>query len=490
MKNVLFILCDQLRKDSLGCYGNPYAETPNLDRLAQNSVQFTRNYVANPICMPNRHTLFSGMYPRNHGVWTNGLLVRDSGDNLMHYLSENGYQTASIGKIHFEPDGCGAEDGSMESEELWKKKPEMNDFHGPFWGFDYIELADRHHGASGHMVDWFRKKGGTEEMFCSKLNPNDPETGVDPVPEELHSTAFVGERMCHYLEHIRAKDKPFFAVASFPDPHHPFIVPKSSAQRWENREVKPPIGTKEELSDRPMRYLQQAKGEWSRQGVKPAAYPDGLPESAARQRFAYTYAMVEMIDTQVGRILKTLDNLGLSEDTIVVFTSDHGELLGDYGLWMKGPFFLEGLLSTPLLISVPGYQHNGAVDHLFSSVDLAPTLCGLLGLEPSYYCDGQDQSAIWDAGLTETLRKSCLVEYRNGYGEKDCNYKVLITQDYKYVYNQKGERELFDLKNDGAERTNLLGNGRSHEYEPVMQSLLMQELLKTESKRPKQISLA
>ena len=200
--------------------------------------------------------------------------------------------------------------------------------------------------------------------------------------------------------------------------------------------------------------------------------------------------MVEMIDTQVGRILKTLDNLGLSEDTIVVFTSDHGELLGDYGLWMKGPFFLEGLLSTPLLISVPGYQHNGAVDHLFSSVDLAPTLCGLLGLEPSYYCDGQDQSPIWDAGLNETLRKSCLVEYRNGYGEKDCNYKVLITQDYKYVYNQKGERELFDLKNDGAERTNLLGNGRSHEYEPVMQSLLMQELLKTESKRPKQISLA
>ena len=165
MKNILFILCDQLRKDSLGCYGNPYAVTPHLDALAGRSTRFTRNYVANPICMPNRHSLFSGMYPRNHGVWTNGLLVPDCGDNLMHHLSKHGYQTASIGKIHFEPDGCSAECGSMESEDLWQKNPKMNDFHGPFWGFDYIELADRHHGTSGHMTEWFQKR--VEHRKCT-----------------------------------------------------------------------------------------------------------------------------------------------------------------------------------------------------------------------------------------------------------------------------------------------------------------------------------
>ena len=490
MKNILFILCDQLRKDSLGCYGNPYAVTPHLDALAGRSTRFTRNYVVNPICMPNRHSLFSGMYPRNHGVWTNGLLVPDCGDNLMHHLSKHGYQTASIGKIHFEPDGCSAECGSMESEDLWQKNPKMNDFHGPFWGFDYIELADRHHGTSGHMTEWFQKKGGTQEMYRTRCHPLDTQTGVDPVAEELHSSAFVGERMCHYLKHIRAQDKPFFAVASFPDPHHPFIVPESSAKRWAGRPTKEPVGSPEDLQGRPARYLQQFCGEWSRQGPKQAQHPHGLPNELTQQRLEATYAMVEMIDTQIGNILQTLDELNLTKDTIIVFTSDHGELLGDFGLWTKGPFFFEGLVSTPLLISVPECTNEKVYDCLFSAVDLVPTLCGLLGLPLPYYCDGIDQSELWREGAKTPCRKACLIEYRNGYGAKDCNYKVLVTQQYKYGYSQLGEMELTDLYHDPFEKVNQMNDAKYSAVSEEMLHLLMQELLKSESKRPRQVSLA
>lgn len=481
-------MCDQLRKDSLGCYGNPYASTPNLDRLAQRSLCFTRNYVVNPICMPNRLSLFTGMYPHNHGIWTNGLLIPESKDTLMSHLSQHGYQTASIGKIHFEPGGCPAAAGSRESDEWWETDPKADDFHGPFWGFDYIELADGHHGPSGHMRRWFREKGGTDEMYHTISHPQDSGTGYDPVPEEFHSSAFVGERMCHYLTCIRDPKKPFFAIASFPDPHLPFISPKTALERWKGKPLKEPYGCSDDLNCRPERYRQMLNGEWSRSGLKKAKHSGGISKELSQARLENTYAMVEMIDTQVGRILDTLHEQGLEKDTIIVFTSDHGELLGDYGLWTKGPFFFEGLISTPLLLSIPGRQ-PGTFDALFSAVDLAPTLCGLLDLPVPYYCDGMNLSrTILDKKIVH--RDACLVEYRNGYGSCDCSHKVLITQRYKYVHSQNGDRELTDLEEDPQEKRNLLHEDPQNPLGDHMMKLLLEELLSTESKRPKQLSLA
>lgn len=438
--------------------------------------------------MPNRLSLFTGMYPRNHGIWTNGLLIPESKDTLMHHLSRHGYQTASIGKIHFEPGGCPITAGSRESNEWWETDPRADNFHGPFWGFDYIELADKHHGPSGHMLRWFQEKGGTDEMYHTVTHPQDNGTGYDPVPEELHSTAFVGERMCHYLSHIRDPKRPFFAVASFPDPHHPFISPKTALERWKGKMLKDPYGSPDDLKCRPERYRQMLNGEWSRSGLKNAKHPGGISGELCKARLENTYAMVEMIDTQVGRILHTLRKLNLENDTIVVFTSDHGELLGDFGLWTKGPFFFEGLISTPLLLSIPGREPE-TFDDLFSAVDLAPTLCGVLGLPVPYYCDGIDLSrAILDKKMIS--RDACLVEYRNGYGSCDCNHKVLITQRYKYIHSQNGDRELTDLQEDPQERRNLLYEDSRNPLGEQMMRLLLEKLLATESKRPLQLSLA
>lgn len=486
-KNVLVIMCDQLRKDCLGCYGNTAIHTPNIDALAKESVQCVRNYAANPICMPNRLTLFSGMYPKNHGIWTNGLLIKDEGYTLMHHLQQNGYQTASIGKIHFEPTGCAADCGSKESNAWWNANPDADNFHGPFWGFDYIELIDNHQGIGGHMKKWFYAHGGKDEMFSGKDHTLERITGPDSVPKELHSSAFVGIRTCNYLTEIRDKNKPFFAVASFPDPHHPFTSPQECYDQVKYRHLQPPVGDPEDLKTRPARYQQQYQGAWDRSGVHEISQPNGISEELARERTLHTYAMIELIDEYVGKILTTLKEQGLWENTIVVFTSDHGELLGDHGLWTKGPFFYEGLISTPLLVKAPKMK-AGICDEMISAVDFAPTLCDMLELPIPFYMDGISQKNTLLGGLA--VREQCMLEYRNGYFENDLNHKVLITKDFKYALCQTGEEELTDLSADPQERKNIAADEQYSMQKQKMKEALLMEMLRTESKKPYQLSLA
>lgn len=487
--NVLVIMCDQLRKDCLGCYGNEYIETPNIDKLAKESIICSRNYVANPICMPNRLSLFSGMYPRNHGLWTNGLLIKDRGYTLMHSLNSFGYQTASIGKIHFEPCGCEASSGSKESDDWWSSNPKAQDFHGPFWGFDYIELADKHHGESGHMIKWFKDNGGKPEMFTSKEGHTiEDETGWDDVPKNLHSSSFVGERMCNYLKNIRNKEKPFFAVASFPDPHHPFTAPKVCYDKVHDKPFKKPIGSPDDLLSRPTRYKQMQEGIWNRNGISKSENRLGIGEELAKERTLNTYGMIELIDENVGKIIDELKSQNLWDNTIVIFTSDHGDLLGDFGLWKKGPFFFNGLVNTPLLVHIPKVAPRKC-DNLISSVDLAPTICSLLKLPVPYYMDGLSQDDVL-VGKEKQKRKNCMIEYHNGYFENDLCYKVLITDRYKYCLCQTGEEELTDLTLDPNEINNVANNPEYKNTVTELKSELLLQVMKTESKVPLQLSLA
>ncbi len=478
-KNVLVIICDQLRKDTLGCYGNKNISTPNIDDLFKDSVMYTRNYVANPICMPNRHTLFSGMYPHNHGVWTNGILTKDEDYNLMYHLKDNGYNTASIGKIHFEPNGGDVSNGSKECD-AWYKTDEGQNFHGPYRGFDYIELVNQHHGIGGHMIPWFYANGGTDEMFDTKEND------CYDVPKNLHSTAFVGERTSAYIR-SKEKDKPFFLVASFPDPHHPYSSPTECYNKIKDKEYSTPIGTADDLTTRPARYTQLLNGEWSRGKISAPSHLGGLSKEDGEKRIRHTYAMVELIDEYIGKIMNTLIEENLLDDTIIIFTADHGELLGDHGLWTKGPFFYEGLVSTPLAIKTPRATPRICED-LISAVDFAPTICDLLGVDIPYYMDGISQKSTLVADTN--LRNNCMIEYRNGYEKKDINYKVVLDKQYKYVLAQNGEQELNDMKNDPCEKTNLAGDKQYDEVIMQYKESLLLEMLKSESKKPLQYTHA
>ena len=485
---MLLILCDQLRKDCLGCYGNPSVKTPNIDKIAKNAMMFHRNYVVNPICSPNRMSIYSGMYSSNHGLWTNGILLEESDKTITSFLSEQGVQTASIGKIHFEPVEAGESSGSRESSELWNKNDTMNCFHGPYWGFDYMELHNVHGGLGNHMTKWFYANGGTDEMLKVAFSGNDSMAGTHKIPKNLTASAFVGDRTVNYLKNVRDKEQSFFLTASFTDPHHPFYAGEENTYKSTNHPLKTPIGTVEDLEIRPSHYKEMAQGKWSRKGSVEKNGHGCLTEIEKENRVVNTYAMIETIDENIGKILEELENQGIVEETAIIFTSDHGELLGDHGLWTKGPFYFEGLMSTPLLISTPDGE-KGETQALMSSIDLAPTICQFFGEEIPLWVDGVSCCDLLN-GTAKEMRETCMVEYRNGFGKSDMASKCIINQRYKYVLFENGEEELTDLIADKDEKTNLAMEKAFAPMVAEMSHLLLRHILSSQSKKENQISFA
>lgn len=480
--NVLFIMTDQQRKDSLGCYGNAVCRTPNLDQLAKQAVRFERSYVANPICMPSRMSMFTGRTPRSHGLWTNGLLI-DEQPTVAGHFARHGYMTGSIGKIHYSPTGT---DGHMESGSLWADGQGPLDWNGPYWGFEHVQLTIGHTAPVAHYGQWFREHGGTPQMRPRREVTGAPASGVRDIPAELHDSIFVADRTSAFIKQCAREHKPFFLVASFPDPHAPFDPPAEVAQQYPHDAVTMPVGGPLDLATRPSHYQQHYQGAWHRGGQKKPKHPQGLSQAHTRERIAHTYAMVDLIDRAVGRILQTLQEQGLDQETIVVFTSDHGELLGDHGLWLKGPFFYESLINVPLIIRAPDVA-PGVSDTMFSHLDLAPTLCEMTGLPAMPFVDGISQAAhLLDP--QKQVRDRCLVEYRSGYGDADVSSKVLVTHDLKYVRYQTGEEELTDLQADPKELRNVAADPTYRQERERLRMMLLDEVLKTERKGPEQLS--
>ncbi len=460
--NVLVILTDQQRRDSLGCYGNTVCRTPNLDRLAAAGTRFDRNYVANPICMPNRLSLFTGQHIHNHGLWTNGLLITPR-RTIADHFAHAGYQTASFGKIHFTP--FGGEAGNRESQAFWRGENADTNWQGPYWGFEHVELTIGHTAPIAHYGQWFAEHGGTDQMLIRNKLSTHNDCVTRPIPPELHDSAFVADRVVQFLSGAegsgRDPSRPFLAVASFPDPHHPFDPPESIAADYPLDCALPPVGGAEDLATRPVHYRQHFEGRWHRGGVRTdGGRSEGTDEQHRRERTSLTYGMVHLIDRNVGLIMQALESRGLMENTVVVFTSDHGELLGDHGLWAKGPFFYEGLINTPLIMAGAATPKGVVSQALFSDVDLAPTLCELSGVEIPGSVDGLSQMPVV-RGDKDAVRDSCLVEYRTGYGRRDNDAAVLVTRDEKYVRYTTGEEEFTDQVSDPQERTNL-ANQQSH----------------------------
>ena len=527
-KNLIIIICDQLRKDYLGCYGNPYVRTPNIDRIAADALCFDNCFVNNPICMPNRMSLFTGLYPHNHNQWTNGNQLEHTLPTLADYLAENGYSTASIGKIHFECTDCGANAPriSMEDHRLWKEKGDNIDWYGPYWGYQYVELTVGHSTAPiAHYGKWYHEHGGKDEWAKARVVDGFDACPVTVMPEKLHDSIFIGDRSADYIRNHANQEDPFFLVASFPDPHHPFQPPLETAKRYRNATVKMPINEEDDLLGRPRRYRYHKYGVWHRAGLLQPL--EGMPEEdlakcgkcadiiaefmdesilaglglashgdstgkshepapvsphERNQRIRNTYAMIDLIDQGVGMILEALQETGALDDTVLVFLSDHGELMGDHGLWLKGPFFYDGLIKTPLIIRDPEHA-AGKTSALTSSIDVFPTCCDLLHLPVPYRCDGVSQVPAFNG---KEMRSECLIEYRNGYLSNDDYTLVYIDQQYKFSQDRNGEYEMTNRINDPDENNNILSNGEHEELLNEYRNKTLQMLLSTPCRFPEQ----
>ena len=527
-KNLVIIMADQLRKDFLGCYGNAYVNTPNIDSIAGEALQFDNCYVNNPICQPNRMSIFTGLYPHSHGIWTNGIQLPHPIPTLADHLQENGYHTGSIGKLHFECTDCGPDAPmiSKEDHRYWKQVGDNFDWTGPYWGFEHVEFTNGHATKPlAHYGKWFHEHGGTDDMAKPQKIEGFDACPVTTMPESLHDSTFVGERSAAYIREHAGGDKPFFLLASFPDPHHPFNPPLETALRYQDTPVKMPVNEDDDLSTRPRHYRYHQLGIWHRAGLLQEidgmteedrakvgncaemisnfmdeeilkglgllthgdssgekSEPSKISPHERDQRIRNTYAMVDLIDKGVGQILEALKETGELENTVIVFTSDHGELMGDHGTWLKGPFFYDGLANVPLLVHVPGAE-GAKTGALASSIDIYPTCCELLGVPTPRSVAGVSQVGAFEG---KQPRKECLIEYRNGYFENDVNTMVYVDEKYKFAQYENGEFELTDRINDPEENVNLVHNGQNPELLAEYRNKLLMMVLKTGSRFPEQ----
>jgi arylsulfatase A-like enzyme len=470
--NILLILTDQQRCDTLSCYGSSFTSTPNLDRLASEGILFTRAYCAAPLCTPSRASIFTGQYQSRHGVWHTGVNFPENIRLASHLFNEAGYVTGYVGKAHFQAFG---DRDSLECTE-------GADFRcpSPYYGFQEAELASGHGagGLNGHYGAWVCSQVSAEDFarFRQDGEPLSKEWfGGDAydwdIPLRLHNSVWTADRSVAFLERRqkRKPGQPWFLCASFQDPHHNHGVPPEFNDRVDPAQVPDPDYVEGELDDKPPHFKEARQGKLDESAMRGqhSVFGQGYSvgyERASREDMrlgrAYYHTLVKLIDREVGRILAALEKSGQAKDTVVVFTTDHGELLGDHGLWMKGPFLYEPLVKVPLLMRWPaGLPSGQRQSGLFSQADLLPTLCAACGIPDSIGNGGFDghDALPWLRGQAGLIRDHAFVEAIDDPDK--LRLKTVVTPDRKltFYYGDYGKKygELYDLEKDPREKKNL-----------------------------------
>ncbi|MFW9880335.1 MAG: sulfatase, partial [Candidatus Thorarchaeota archaeon] len=381
--NVLFIITDQQRADHLGCAGNPDLKTPNLDKLASEGIRFTNTYVTNPMCMPNRATIFTGKYPSVHGVRSNGINLNPQIPTFTQTLLDNGYHTCSFGKIHLNFYG-GSYSWKFKSVEsmitsVFVDKEKQPPIPKPYYGLDEVEFTIGHGWAvGGHYLDWLEERN-TEYFKLVKYNAPklfDYIMYDTTIPEELYQTTYVTERTLSFLKRYSEGEygnKLFFLHCSFPDPHHPVSPPGKYKEMYnpDDLKISPTYQYIENVLDHEVLGVF-----FKRRNAR------GIPEERLRNFLAYTYGTVSMIDHGIGQILAALSSFGLEKNTIVIFTSDHGDFMGDHGIIMKGRAHYQGEVKVPFIWKIPGLTKPGIITNsLASSIDIPTTILNILNMK-------------------------------------------------------------------------------------------------------------
>ena len=446
--NILWICSDQQRFDTLGCYGNAFVHTPNLDRLANEGVLFEYAFSQSPVCTPSRACFLTGRYRRTTRTRQNGQCIPEDEVLVTRLLNEAGYTCGLSGKLHLSacnPSFCKHTERRINdgySVFHWSHHP------SPSWG-----TSDYEH--------WLREKG----MEYAGEPFGDSERARTSVPEQYHQTTWCVQKAINFIEELpaRTEDRPWlFSVNTF-DPHHPFDPPKEYLERYLDRldDIPLPNYAEGELDDKPVFQQIDHRGPYGSGAKKMAAEAPRIPDREHRLVRAAYWAMCDLIDAQVGRLLGALEDTGQRENTIVIFMSDHGEMLGDHGIYCKGPYFYEPAVRVPLIVSWPGVILQGRRSRaLVELCDLAPTLLDAAGLERH---PGMQGRSLWpllagDADL-HGHRDDVYCEYYNamtGHTDPPAHLTMVRTRRHKLVVTHGMEPgELYDLDADPQERRNL-----------------------------------
>ncbi|MBU2547474.1 MAG: sulfatase-like hydrolase/transferase [Proteobacteria bacterium] len=416
-RKILFITTDQQRYDSLGCNGGSVARTPVVDRLAAGGVRFRRAYCQNPVCMPARSTMLTGQYVRTHGVIANGVPLPEDAPGVAAYLKEKaGYKTALLGKAHFEP--------GFDLTGRWRENTRAARGETGYWrGFD-VSIQAQHIPAFGraavaHYGRWLKKNHPEHVASFAPLldaegggDTGAPETKNNPIPRPWYHTDWVADQTIAFLDSLDDRDD-WFVWMSFPDPHHPWDPPASELDRVPWRELELPPGhpgsddrIRAILSQKPGHWSACYQGAWVNREGGPGNYrPGRLTRENILEINAKTHVMNELIDEACGRVMERIEARGWDLDTDVFFTTDHGEMQGDFGFIYKGPFHVDSLLRLPLVWRpAPSAGIAPAIlDQPVGQVDLAPTFCAIAGLDRPEWMEGRQLPVSADDGRERVL---------------------------------------------------------------------------------------
>lgn len=493
--NILLITTDEQHRQTLGAYGNPVVNTSNIDRLAREGMVFDRAYCANPLCTPSRSSILTGQYPSRHGAWNVGVKLPKDAPTVSGILAEAGYHTAALGKMHFQPGEAPKNDVSEECGHYSHNPHDHETWTGPYYGFQEARLTIGHtierHAHGNHYGKWLAAKGAdTKRYYDDQMPTHRKETKWEDtlwdLPLEYHNSLWTAEIATDYLK-ARSKDgQPFFAWVSFQDPHDPYRVPNPYHDRYRPQDVLPFVKKEGEMDDKPphfrkwyygedLSYLrcEEAGGTYGPAGCQLQQCAHDFPESIHRIWNACVYGMVDLIDDQVGRIMETLDELGMTEDTLVIFTTDHGDYMGNHWFWFKGPFHYEDVIRVPMVARMPGGIGGGRrIESLASLMDLAPTFLDLAGVDIPDCMDGRTIAPLLNE-QAERVRDLCVVQNQ---ATSKFYLESIITDRHKATF-YKGEDygELYDFQEDPNEFVNLFDSPDHREVRESLREISLKE---------------
>ena len=420
--NFLLFITDQQRADFLGCYGHPILRTPNIDAIAARGVAFDQCYVASPVCMPNRSSLMTGRMPSVHHVRSNGIPLSRNAVTFVDLMRDAGYATSLVGKSHLQnftgrppafpevvpPPGyhrpsvdlSQAVRADLDQAPYQQEAPTSWDdaemhVDTPFYGFDHVRLVTGHGDrVGGDYRQWLRRQTPEADALLEP-NPGLPHDYVCPqahrtrIPEELYSTAYIAGEAEDYLSEHSGSDQPFFLMVSFPDPHHPFNPP---GRYWDMYDP--------DAFELPEAYR---RNDWTPPPHVAALHKDretgasninGMMSFAATPREvqeaqALTCGMISAVDDAVGRVMARLAAIETDRETVVIFTSDHGDYLGEHRLLLKGAPQYRSILRVPLVWSDPQGPGPSRSDVLTSTIDLPATILDRARIQPFYGMQGR-----------------------------------------------------------------------------------------------------
>lgn len=424
LKNILFITTDQQRRDSLPCYGLSFMHTPALDRLAREGIVFDNCSSVSPVCQPARASFMLGQYPHVTGIPDNFRWIRSNSPTIARSLSNAGWRTAAIGKMHFHP--WDAMEGFQER----------------------IIAEDKRHIFCPDDYTCFLRERGHKRNHPAEIPDYEKNLGavISPLPEELHIDSFIGNQAVNwinsYARETKKERKPFFTWISFNSPHDPYDPPERLAGLYRNAPIPEAIGSSAELEYKPA--YQRSIIPAYRQNLLFLSDYSKLNPQRIRQIREYYLATITLVDNQIAKIIDTLEKNDLLETTIIIFSSDHGDHLGDHGLPFKSTFY-EGALMVPLIIRYPGMPAGQRNSTAVNWLDLHATFLKLADISIPDHVQGEDLIPL----LLEPERILKTEAFSELLGSV-----MVRTETAKLVLCDDGDGELYDLTEKPLEVNN------------------------------------